>query len=72
MTVLQYINFCNHRKIGLVKDAYFNSTNGLHIYLISFKNQDALKPGKVTCSEILDLQLKSNLLVINWVYCISW
>ncbi len=23
MTVLQYINFCNHRKIGLVKDALF-------------------------------------------------
>jgi len=21
--VLQYINFCNHRKIGLVKDALF-------------------------------------------------
>ena len=21
MTVLQYIDFCNHRKIGLVKDA---------------------------------------------------
>ena len=29
MTVLQYINFCNHRKIGLVKDAFILiPTNG--------------------------------------------
>ena len=32
MTVLQYINFCNHRKIGLVKDALFYFNQRVDIY----------------------------------------
>ena len=37
MTVLQYVNFYNHQKIGHVDMIYLNSTNGLK-YSESIKN----------------------------------
>lgn len=48
MTVLQYVNFYNHQKIGHVDMLYFNSTNGLK-YSKSIKNLH--KKRKIYCSE---------------------